>query len=181
VLIVMSGLPGTGKSAIADGLGRAVGAPVLSVDPIEDALLRSGIERDQPTGLAAYVVAATVAEASLGLVQAVIIDAVNGVVEAKDWWRELADRFGVPLVIIETVCSDPGLHRRRLESRDRALAAFAEPSWDAVVQRRDEWVDWTEERLVLDAVLPLAENLPRAIDWVRRAGHNKTPKGTSGP
>ena len=181
MLIVLSGLPGTGKSAIADGLGRAIGAPVLSVDPIEDALLRSGIARDQPTGLAAYVVAATIAEASLAQGQAVVIDAVNGVVEAKDWWRDLADRFGVPLVVIETVCSDPELHHRRLESRSRALAAFPEPSWDAVVTRRAEWVDWTEERLVLDAVRPLAENLDRAIGWVRRARHNKTPKGTSGP
>ena len=35
LLIVLSGLPGTGKSAIADGIGRATGLPVLSVDPIE--------------------------------------------------------------------------------------------------------------------------------------------------
>jgi len=111
----------------------------------------------------------------------VVIDAVNAVVEAKDWWRELADRFGVPLVVIETVCSDPELHRQRLESRSRVLGAFTEPSWDAVVRRREEWMDWTEDRLVLDAVRPIAENLARAIDWVRSATHNKTPKGTSGP
>jgi broad-specificity NMP kinase len=35
VLVVMSGLPGTGKSAIADALRHELGAPVLSVDPIE--------------------------------------------------------------------------------------------------------------------------------------------------
>ena len=127
------------------------------------------------------MVAATVAETSLALGQAVVIDAVNGVVEAKDWWRDLASRIGVPLVVIETICSDPELHCRRLESRSRRLAAFPEPSWDIVIERRAEWVDWTEDRLVLDAVRPLAENLTRAVDWVRRAGHNKTPKGTSGP
>ena len=32
VLVVMSGLPGTGKSAIADALGHELGAPVFSVD-----------------------------------------------------------------------------------------------------------------------------------------------------
>lgn len=35
--IVMSGLPGTGKSSIADALGHELGAPVLSVDRIEGA------------------------------------------------------------------------------------------------------------------------------------------------
>jgi predicted kinase len=181
VLIVLSGLPATGKSAIADRLGRAIGAPVVSVDPIEDALLRSGIAPDQPTGLAAYVVAATIAEETLALDQSVIVDAVNGVAEAKAWWRDLAHRAGVPLVVIETVCSDPELQRNRLASRDRGLAAFAEPSWEAVVRRRDEWADWTEERLVLDAVRPLEANVALAMAWVRRAGHNETPKGTSDP
>jgi predicted kinase len=181
VLIVLSGLPATGKSAIADGLGRAIGAPVLSVDPIEDAMLRSGIARDQPTGLAAYLVAAAVTESVLALGQSVVIDTVNAVVEAKQWWRDLADRSGVPLVVIETVCSDPQLHRRRLESRNRDLSAFAEPSWDAVVRRREEWVPWTVERLVIDAVESVDDNLARAIGWIRAAGHNKTPKGTSGP
>lgn len=181
MLIVLSGLPATGKSAIADGIGRAIAAPVLSVDPIEDAMLRSGIDRHQPTGLAAYMVAATVAESVLALGQSVVIDAVNAVIEAKHWWRELADRAGIPLVVIETVCSDPALHRRRLESRNRNLTAFAEPSWDAVNRRREEWVPWTVERLVLDAVTPVDENLGRALEWVRAAGHNETPKGTSGP
>lgn len=181
MLIVLSGLPATGKSAIADGLGRAIGAPVLSVDPIEDALLRSGIAPDQPTGLAAYVVAAALAEDILTRGQAVVIDAVNGVAEAKGWWRDLAGRSGVSLVVIETICSDPELHRRLLMSRNRGLTAFPEPSWEVVVRRRAEWVDWTIERLVLDAVDPLADNVARAIDWVGRGGHNETPEGTPGP
>ena len=55
VLIVLAGLPGAGKSTVADALGRARGWPVLSVDPVEAALLHSGIDSAQPTGLAAYV------------------------------------------------------------------------------------------------------------------------------
>jgi predicted kinase len=40
VVIVMCGLPGAGKSAVADGLARELGAPVLSVDPLEASLWR---------------------------------------------------------------------------------------------------------------------------------------------
>ncbi|MFF1839063.1 AAA family ATPase [Streptomyces sp. NPDC058231] len=61
MLIVMAGLPGVGKSSVAEALGRRLAAPVVSVDPIEAAMWRAGVARDQPTGLAAYVVAEAVA------------------------------------------------------------------------------------------------------------------------
>ena len=44
-LIVVSGLPGTGKSTLADALGAALAVPVLSVDPIEGAITGAGIPR----------------------------------------------------------------------------------------------------------------------------------------
>ena len=53
----MAGLPGAGKSTIAEIVGARLGATVVSVDPIESAILRAGIDADQPTGLAAYLVA----------------------------------------------------------------------------------------------------------------------------
>ena len=144
MLIVVSGLPGTGKSALADDVGRSLGATVLSVDPIEAALLESGIEQSFATGFAAYRVAATVAEANLALGQTIIVDAVNSVAEAKAWWPMLAERAGVELAVIECVCSDVQLHRSRLEGRDRGLA-FPEPSWADVERRREEWVPWSIE------------------------------------
>ena len=57
-LIVMAGLSGAGKSTIGEIVGARLGATVVSVDPIESAILRAGIDADQPTGLAAYLVAA---------------------------------------------------------------------------------------------------------------------------
>ena len=59
MLIVLSGLPGTGKSAVADGIARALRLPVLSVDPLESAILQAGIPPSFETGLAAYLVAET--------------------------------------------------------------------------------------------------------------------------
>lgn len=48
-LIVMAGLPGAGKSTIGEIVGARLGATVVSVDPIESAILRAGIDADQPT------------------------------------------------------------------------------------------------------------------------------------
>ena len=76
-LIVMAGLPGAGKSTIAEIVGARLGATVVSVDPIESAILRAGIDADQPTGLAAYLVAEEIAEKELDSGRTVIVDAVN--------------------------------------------------------------------------------------------------------
>lgn len=72
MLIAMAGLPGSGKSAVAVELGRRLAAPVVSVDPIEAAMWRAGIDRGQPTGYAAYVVAEAVADGVLALGRTVV-------------------------------------------------------------------------------------------------------------
>ncbi|MGO8948518.1 MAG: AAA family ATPase [Ktedonobacterales bacterium] len=53
----MSGLPGSGKSTIAERLAERLKLPLFSVDPIESAIIRAGIPRSFATGLAAYLVA----------------------------------------------------------------------------------------------------------------------------
>ena len=44
-LIVLSGLPGSGKTVLAESLSRALSVPIFSVDPIEAAMWRAGIEK----------------------------------------------------------------------------------------------------------------------------------------
>lgn len=169
MLIAMAGLPGAGKSAIADGLGRQLGAPVVSVDPIEAAMWRAGVARSQPTGLAAYVVAEAVADGVLALGQTVIVDAVNAVEEARAQWRSLASRRGVPVVFVEVVCSDPAVHRQRFEGRSREIDGFCEPTWEAVERRREEFAPWVDDRLVLDSVIDLSQNIATAVGFLTAA------------
>jgi hypothetical protein len=61
VSIVVSGLPGTGKTAVAAALSAPLGAVHLSVDRIEDALLGAGLPPSWETGVAAYEAARAVA------------------------------------------------------------------------------------------------------------------------
>ncbi|MEV6978722.1 AAA family ATPase [Kitasatospora sp. NPDC093806] len=166
MLIAMAGLPGAGKSSVAGELGRELAAPVVPVDPIEAAMWRAGVARSQPTGLAAYVVAEAVADGVLALGQTVIVDAVNAAAEARAQWRSLASRHGVPVVFIEVVCSDPVLHRRRLEGRSRGIDGFPEPTWESVERRRAEFAPWVEDRLVLDSVLDLSQNIATALGFL---------------
>lgn len=171
VLIVMCGLQGTGKSTIAGQLAVQLPAPLLPVDPVEVAMWAAGIDRDQPTGLAAFVVVGALAARLLDLGQTVIVDAVNDAEMAREQWRALAERQGVPLRFVEVICSDPQLHRRRLEERrDNDIAGAAEPTWESVEARRAGFGGWDAERLVLDSVEPVAANVGRAIDYVRPIG-----------
>jgi predicted kinase len=166
MLIAMSGLPGAGKSAVADGLGRTLGAPVLSVDPIESALWRAGIARDQPTGYAAYTVADAQCRRLLALGLTVIVDAVNNIAPAQDGWQAVARDLAVRLLVIEVICSDVDVHRDRLARRVRDLPFFREPTWDDVVDRRAEAEPWTIEHLTLDSIDDPATNLAAALAYV---------------
>jgi predicted kinase len=171
MLIAMAGLPGAGKSAIADIIGARLLKPVVSVDPIESAILRAGIDADQPTGLAAYLVAESLAETVLRAGHGVIVDAVNAVDPAREQWVGLAARTGEPMRFIEVVCSDLALHRQRLEARQRNLPHLSEPTWFAVEQSLEEYADWSGasgevERLTLDSVEPLDVLVERALAFL---------------
>jgi predicted kinase len=100
-LIVMAGLPGSGKSSVAEALGQLLDRAVLSVDPIEAAMWRSGIPQSM-TGIAAYHVAEAIAEENLRLGLSVIIDAVNPVDAARDGWVGLAARREVGMMFVES-------------------------------------------------------------------------------
>lgn len=172
MLIAMAGLPGSGKSTIADAVGLSLGIAVLSVDPIESAILSAGIDADQPTGLAAYLVADKLASSVLAAGQSIIIDAVNAVDAAREQWVHLAAKRAVPLVFLEVVCSDAELHRARLEARERDLPHFTEPTWHQVEQSLDEYATWTGEsglvpRLTIDSAQPVQRCVEQAVDFLR--------------
>lgn len=170
-LVVMAGLPGAGKSTIAEIIGARLGATVVSVDPIESAILRAGIDADQPTGLAAYLVAEQIAEKELESGRTVIVDAVNAAEAARLQWRDLADRTEVRLRVIEVVCSDEGLHRERLGKRERRLPHLDETTWRAVEQSLDGYAAWTGPssalpRVTIDSIGSLGSNVDAALAFI---------------
>ena len=166
VLVVVSGLPGSGKSSVAEALGRRLSAPVLSVDPIEAAMWRCGIAPSFETGVAAYEVVAVLAEQQLRLGLNAIADSVSSLEIARDMWRQAARRAESSVEVIEVICSNVEAHRNRLAGRQRTIDGFPEPSWQDVLARRGEWEPWAEERLVLDSMQPLDDNVGLAIEYL---------------
>jgi predicted kinase len=166
-LILVSGLPGSGKSTLAEGLSRTLSLPVFSIDPIEAAMWRGGLLK-QSTGIAAYEVAIALADEHLRLGHSVIIDAVNPVEAPRAAWRNLAVKHLADLKIIESVCADETVHRRRIEARVRNIEGMPEVTWARVLQRRAEYQPWTDARLTLDTSADTPETLiAAALNYLR--------------
>jgi predicted kinase len=144
MLIVFSGLPGVGKTAIARELARATGAVHLRVDSIEQALRRAGY-RVEGEG---YDVAYAVAEDNLRTGRTVIADCVNPWPLTRGAWRSVAERADVATLDVEIVCSDAAEHRRRVESREPDITGHALPTWQDVLDR--DYHAWDRDRLVVD-------------------------------
>ena len=164
-LICISGLPGVGKSTLAERLAQALAFPLFSVDPIESALLKSGLTRSFETGLAAYLIAETLADAHLARGLSVIIDAVNPVQEARDMWQHLAEKHHAPLHLLECVC-ERDLHQARIAARSRQMYGLAEVTWEEGEQRRASYVSWTEARVVVDTAQPLEACVQQALAYI---------------
>lgn len=163
-MIVFAGLPGVGKSAVADGVARALGHPILSVDPIEEGMAEAGIAPSFTRGLAAYLVAARSARHVLELGQGVIVEAANAEPEGRAVWHDVGNLTGASPVWVHVICSDPTLHRARLEGRTPAYPGVDEPTWEAVSARNAGFADWDERRLVVDTVEPLDKVVTRVVE-----------------
>jgi predicted kinase len=144
MLVILSGLPGVGKTTIARELARTIGAVHLRIDSIEQALRRAG-HRVEAEG---YEIAYAVAEDNLRAGRTVIADCVNPLPLTRGAWRFVAERAGVAALDVEIVCSDTAEHRRRVESREPDIAGHACPTWQDVVER--DYRDWDRDRLVVD-------------------------------
>jgi predicted kinase len=147
MLVIFSGLPGVGKTAIARELARTLGVVHLRIDSIEQALGRAGY-RVEGEG---YEVAYALAEDNLCVGRTVIADCVNPWPLTRAAWRSVAERAGVAAFDVEIVCSDAAEHRRRVESRARDIAGHALPTWQDVVER--DYYDWDRDRLVVDTAV----------------------------
>lgn len=135
VLVVIGGLPGTGKTTLSRLLAARIGAVHLRVDTIEQALVRSGLAR-HPVGPAGYVVGYALAEEHLRQGLTVIAESVNPLAVTRDSWRDVGARAGVPVVEVEVICSDPAEHRQRVTSRSVDIPDLPLPDWQQV-RRRD--------------------------------------------
>jgi len=140
-LVAFSGRPGVGKTTVAQALCRITAAVCLRG--------------------AGYAILAELAAENLRLGNIVVADTVNPVAATRQMWRDVAQKTGARLLTVEVICSDLGVHRRRVERRVPDRPGQTVPSWDDV-QNRD-YEAWAEEVVRVDTATTPASDCAQAI------------------
>lgn len=144
-LYIFAGLPGTGKSTLAQTLSRATGATYLRIDTIEQGLRELCGVNVIAEG---YRLAYRIAEDNLTVGNSVIADSCNPLELTRQEWMRCASDAGAHGVNIEIVCTDDAEHQQRVETRRSEVPGLRLPTWDQVLNR--EYHSWSCERLVID-------------------------------
>jgi predicted kinase len=163
MLIVFGGLPGTGKTTIARELASQLGAVLLRIDSIEQALRDCGAA-DNSLDDAGYRVAYAVAADNLCVGRTVIADSVNPLRLTRNAWLEVAKRSRASIVEIEVTCSDEDEHRRRTEKRISDIPGLKLPMWQEIVSR--EYHPWDREHILVDTA---RQSIEQSVKILRQA------------
>jgi predicted kinase len=177
LLVLVTGLPGTGKSAVADAAGAHLGAAVLAHDwamsglrPYPE-LQRALDDIDFGHRHAGWSILSALARSELRRGRDVVLD---GVARAPEIARcvDVAGDERARLVLVVTECRDAARHRSLIEGRRRAIPDWYELDWDHVQHARDTWVPIADPDLVLDAGAPVSQNLDRLHSLLDHARSN---------
>ena len=150
MLIIFSGLPGTGKSSIASVLAKKINAFYIRIDTIEQTLasVNGGGKGSDPSG---YVIAYALCKENIANNPdaVVITDSVNATKMTRDHFRKIAISVHKPFIEREVICSDKNEHRKRVENRCGDIEGMNLPNWERVMKRKYE--KWDREHLVIDS------------------------------
>jgi predicted kinase len=175
--VLVTGLPGTGKSTVADAAGAHLGAAVLAHDwamsglrPYPE-LQRTLDAIDFGHRDVGWSILSALARSELRRRRDVVLDGVARTPEIARC-REVAAEERARLVLVVTDCPDATLHRSRVEGRRRAIPGWYELDWDHVQHARDFWAPIADPDLGLDAAAPVAQNLDLLRSLLDRARSN---------
>ncbi len=145
VLIIMTGLSGTGKSTVARMVGVVLDAPVFASDEIRKEL--AGIEGSAHTEWQSGIYSPGWNELTYSRLfelganvlsegSPVVLDAAFLSAEHRERAADFARNRGVELVVVETICSEE-IVRERLERRSRNASAQSDADFQIYRNQRE--------------------------------------------
>lgn len=124
VLYLFSGLPGVGKSTLAQKLAQHTRAYYLRIDTLEQGLRDVCHINVEGEG---YRLGYRLIADNLKLGLSCIADCCNPIALTRREWQAVATEIGVPFINIEVCCSDVKAHRHRVQTRSVAVSNLRLP------------------------------------------------------
>jgi predicted kinase len=172
-LVLVTGLQGTGKSMVAATVGPVLTAPVLGHDWSTSALrpfagVQDAIQAMGPSGqqVVGWSILCALGTAQLRHGRSVVLDGVARTAQ-RARCLEIARQERARLLVILTTCSDPEVHRQRVETRRRQIPNWPELPWCHVQRTIDTWTPPGAPDLVVEATDPWRGNESMINDFLR--------------
>jgi predicted kinase len=164
-LVIFSGLPGTGKSSLAERLAGELHWPLLRIDDMA-ACMPAEMDHSKPAfwdqSIAALLL---LAKTQLELGTSVIADSIFMNLDryhARAIARETSTRF----VPVHTFVSDEAEWEKRVRARSEGSnRAEGAATWEQVLAQKKSFRPWEEgTALFVDGIRPVEENYPAVRD-----------------
>ncbi len=161
-LVLVTGLQGTGKSTVAGVAADLLGAPLIAHDWAMSGLspfaeVEAALEVMEPPGhgRVGWSLLRALARSQLRRGSSVVLDGVARAHQVESL-RQLAAEEGARFSVIMTECSDPDLHRSRVDDRERGIPGWYELEWSHVEGSAESWDPDMPVDVTIDTADPLS-------------------------
>lgn len=163
-VILIGGLPGSGKSTLSEALASKLKMPLFSKDRLEASIVQNGLAQPNALNDVGYTLLKNLVDEHEKLNQSVIIDFIANKTRVAKLWPSL---LSTNLIVIECICSDRLTHKNRIESRTRGIDGWYELSWEDVEKASREYKPLVADRLIVDSMDTTEVNLKLATEYIR--------------
>jgi predicted kinase len=162
-LVIFSGLPGTGKSTLAERLARELHWPLLCIDDVTGEVPQNAGTTFWDSRVAILL---DLIETQLSLGISVIADSVFMNMD-RHHSQELARKYHFEFLPIYVFISDEKVWQERVMTRSRELNHPDVATWDRIQHQRDRFREWEPgTALFIDSVHPIDENFQQVLGFV---------------
>ncbi len=175
VLIILTGLPGTGKTTFAAKLASALPAVVVESDRVRKILFPKP-RYDAEENRLVHTVARALIRNFLKTSHSVISDATNLIEFHRRLLLRVSASLGVPALVVQ-ITAPPEVVRNRLETRStrRSPSDVSDATWEIYERMRRYDKAIPEPHLRVDTTRDLDKAVRRVVRAARQAARHTVP------